>query len=212
MAALVAGLTKPAIQLVGLGAVAVFVGIGMLAPVVARPVAGGVGRPLAGLLGISGKQDARLHAEPAAHGPDVLGVDGRPGPGIDHRRLRRLTSKSATSSVDEAVSADYIITSSGNGSGSFSSSVATEAEKVPGVGAVSTVYSGQFEIRGSPTGLTAVAADHLADTVILRMDAGSGQPALARGTSSSTPPRPTTITWQWAPWSGPPSPKPAGPP
>ena len=90
-------------------------------------------------------------------------------------------SKSATSSVDEAVSADYIITSSGNGSGSFSNSVATEAAKVPGVDAVSTVYSGQFEIRGSVLGLTAVAADHLADTVILRVDAGSGQQALAAG-------------------------------
>ena len=92
VAALVVGLTKPAIQLVGLGAVAVFVGIGMLAPVVARPVAGGVGRPLAALLGISGQAGTReLHAEPAAHGPDVLGVDGRPGPGIHHRRLRRLS-------------------------------------------------------------------------------------------------------------------------
>ncbi len=182
VAALVVGLTKPAIQLVGLGAVAVFVGIGMLAPVVARPVAGGVGRPLAALLGISG----RLGRENSMRSPRrtaqtssalMVGLALVSTIAVFGASL----SKSATSSVDEAVSADYIITSSGNGSGSFSSSVATEAEKVPGVGAVSTVYSGQFEIRGSLTGLTAVAADHLADTVILRMDAGSGEPALARG-------------------------------
>ncbi len=52
---LAVGLTEPAIQLVGLGAVAIFIGIGMLAPVVARPMASALGRPLAGLLGISGR-------------------------------------------------------------------------------------------------------------------------------------------------------------
>ncbi len=40
IAALVAGLTAPAILLVGLGAVAVFIAAGMLAPIVARPMSG----------------------------------------------------------------------------------------------------------------------------------------------------------------------------
>jgi putative ABC transport system permease protein len=44
---LAAGLTIPAIQLVGLGAVGVFIGIGMLAPLVARPLSSVIGRPLA---------------------------------------------------------------------------------------------------------------------------------------------------------------------
>ena len=59
-------------------------------------------------------------------------------------------SKSATSSVDNAVSADLIVSSSGsNGSGAFSTTVPTVASSVPGVTASSTVYGGQFEIRGS---------------------------------------------------------------
>jgi putative ABC transport system permease protein len=91
-------------------------------------------------------------------------------------------SKSATSSVDNAVSADYIITSSASGgSGGFSASVAGAASRVPGVGAVSTVYNGEFELRGSLSNVTAVSTDHLAQTVILRMDAGSGGPALVAG-------------------------------
>lgn len=49
------GLTEPAIGLVGLGAVAMFLGVGMLAPIVARPMSGVIGRPLALLFGISGK-------------------------------------------------------------------------------------------------------------------------------------------------------------
>jgi putative ABC transport system permease protein len=182
VAALVVGLTLPAIQLVGLGAVAVFVGIGMLAPVVARPVAGLVGRPLAAGLGISGKlgrENSMRSPRRTAQTSSALMVGLALVSTI--AVFGASLSKSATSSVDEAVSADYIITSSGNGSGSFSNSVATEAAKVPGVDDVSTVYSGQFEIRGSLLGLTAVAADHLANTVILRVDAGSGQRALAAG-------------------------------
>jgi len=50
-------------------------------------------------------------------------------------------SKSATSSVDEAISADYIITASASGTGGFSQSVAPAAA-VKGAAAVSTVYGG----------------------------------------------------------------------
>ena len=89
-------------------------------------------------------------------------------------------SKSATSSVDNAISAQYIVTNSNNtGSGQFSNSVATAVSRVPGVAAVSTVYSGEFEFRNSLPSLTAVSTNHLSDTVILRMEAGSGAAALA---------------------------------
>ena len=43
-----AGLTVPAILLVGLGAMALFIGVGTLAPIVVRPVASVLGRPLRG--------------------------------------------------------------------------------------------------------------------------------------------------------------------
>ena len=91
-------------------------------------------------------------------------------------------SKSATSSVDNAVRADYIITSSSTGgTGGFSASVAEAASTVPGVSATSTVYNGEFEVRRSLATLTAISTHRLSDTVILRMDAGTGAPALAAG-------------------------------
>ncbi len=91
VALLVFGLTKPAIQLVGLGAVAMFIGIGMLAPVVARPMASVIGRPLARLLGISGKLGRQNSMRsPASHRTDRLGPHGGAGPGLNHRRVRRL--------------------------------------------------------------------------------------------------------------------------
>ena len=151
---LVLGLTKPAIQLVGLGAVCVFIGIGMLAPVVARPVASVLGRPLAAMLGISG----RLGRENSMRSPRrtaqtsaalMVGLALVSTIAVFGASL----SKSATSSVDNAISADYIITSSSTGPGGFSNAVPAAAARVPGVTAVSTVYSGQFEFQNTVTAL-----------------------------------------------------------
>ncbi len=53
----------------GLGAVAVFIGAGMLAPVVARPLAGVLGRPLAALLGTPGRLGGRTRCAARAGPP-----------------------------------------------------------------------------------------------------------------------------------------------
>src|SRR5690242_9727925 len=55
VAVLAIGLTQPAIQLVGAGAAGVFLGVAMLSPAVARPLASVIGRPLARTLGVAGK-------------------------------------------------------------------------------------------------------------------------------------------------------------
>ncbi|MGH9017260.1 MAG: ABC transporter permease, partial [Acidimicrobiales bacterium] len=182
-AVLAVGLTKPAIQLVGLGAVGIFIGIGMLAPLVARPMSSAIGRPLAAMFGISGKlgrensmRSPRRTAQTAAAllvGLALVSTIAVFGASL---------SKSATSSVDQAVSADYIVTSSsGGGNGNFSAATATAAARIPGVTAVSSVYNGEFEFRGSLSGLTAVSIDHLSSTVILRLDSGRGASAMADG-------------------------------
>jgi putative ABC transport system permease protein len=180
--ALVGGLTAPAIELVGLGAVAVFIGIGMLAPLVARPMSSVLGRPLARILGVSG----RLGRENSMRSPRrtaqtssalMVGLALVSTIAVFGASL----SKSATSSVDEAVSASYIITASNSGSGEFSNSVGAVVQRVPGITASSTVYSGTFEFQRSLSSLTAVSTDQLSKTVILRLDAGRGEPALAAG-------------------------------
>jgi putative ABC transport system permease protein len=179
---LLLGLTRPAIQLVGVGAVAIFIGIGMLAPIVARPMSSVLGRPLASLLGISGKlgrENSMRSPRRTAQTSSALMVGLALVSTI--AVFGASLSRSATSSVDEAVSADYIITTSGSGPGGFSNSVAPTAAKVPGVTAISTVYGGQFEVRGSLSSLTAVSSAHLSETVILRMVDGAGAPSLAAG-------------------------------
>ena len=109
------GLTAPAIALVGLGAVLIFVGVAMLAPAVARPMASVIGRPLARLLGTSG----RLGRENSMRSPRrtaqtssalMVGLALVSAIAVFGASL----SRSATASVDNAISADLIVSTTSN--------------------------------------------------------------------------------------------------
>ena len=177
------GLTAPAIALVGLGAVGIFVGVAMLAPAVARPMASGIGRPLARLLGVSG----RLGRENSMRSPRrtaqtssalMVGLALVSAIAVFGASL----SKSATASVDNAISADLIVsTTSTGGNGNFSQVVPTAASAVPGVTATTTVYGNQFEFRSSLESLLAIGTKNMSQTVILNTTSGRGAPALAAG-------------------------------
>jgi putative ABC transport system permease protein len=168
------GLTKPAIAFVGLGAVLGFVGVALLSPVVARPMASGIGRPLARLLGMSG----RLGRENSMRSPRrtaqtasalMVGLALVSAIAVFGASLAR----SATHSVQQAIRADIIVTTPNNAQGGFSITVAPRASAVPGVTATSTVYQDQFEVQGKVQGLTAVSTYQLAQTVNLQMTEGS---------------------------------------
>jgi putative ABC transport system permease protein len=171
------GLAKGTVALVGLGAVGIFIGVGMLAPIVARPMASVIGRPVARLLGISGRlgrensmRSPRRTAQTAA--ALMVGLALVSAMSVFGASL----SNSATSSVDNAVSADLIVTGPSSG---FPNSVVSAVSRVPGVITSSTVYQGQFEFKGSLSTVVGVSTDHLADTVILQMQAGRSQTVLA---------------------------------
>jgi putative ABC transport system permease protein len=181
VAMLATGLTLPQIVLVGIGAVAIFVGVAMLTPAIARPVSGVLGRPLARILGEPGKlgrensmRNPRRTAQTAA--ALMVGLALVSAMAVFGASL----SKSATASVDQAISADLILSTTGNGQSGFSTVVPATASRVPGVTAETTVYSGQFEVQGGLQSLTAVGTQNLSDTVILRMTSGSPA-ALASG-------------------------------
>ena len=173
------GLSKPVVALVGVGAVGIFVGVAMLAPAIARPLSGLLGRPLAALLGTPGwlgRQNSMRSPSRTAQTASALVV------GLALVSAMAVFgasySESATSSVDQAISADLLI--SVNGSGQLSDSVPTAVAAVPGVTATNTVYRDQFEFKSTLTTLTGVTTQNLADTVILRMNSGSAA-ALAQG-------------------------------
>jgi putative ABC transport system permease protein len=173
------GLAKPAILLVGLGAVCIFLGTATLLPALACPLSGVIGRPLARVLGEPGKlgrensmRSPRRTAQTASAlmvGLALVAAMSVFGASV---------SRSATSSADQAISADLIVTATG--SGELSSSAAALASAVPGVTATTAVYGGQFEFGGTLSKLVAVSTKNLASTVILRMTSGTPA-ALARG-------------------------------
>ncbi len=179
VAMLATGLAESAIRLVGIGAAGLFLGVTMLSPAIARPLASVLGRPLARTLGVAGKlgrensmRSPRRTAQTAAAlmiGLALVSAMATFGASV---------SRSATASADQAISADLIVTPSG--SGELSGTAAATAAAVPGVTATTAFYEGRFEFRQTLTTLTAVSTAALADTVILRMTAGSAA-ALARG-------------------------------
>jgi putative ABC transport system permease protein len=166
------GLAKPAIALVGVGAVAIFLGAATLAPAIARPLASVIGRPLARVLGEPGKlgrensmRSPRRTAQTAAAlmvGLALVAAMSVFGASV---------SRSATSSANQAISADLIVTPTG--SGELSNSATSLASAVPGVTATTTVYGGQFEFQNTLSKLAAISTNNVASTVILRMTSGT---------------------------------------
>ena len=180
--ALAVGLTKPAIQLVGLGALLIFVGVARLAPAVARPMSSVIGRPLARLLGMSGRlgrensmRSPRRTAQTASAlmvGLALVSVIAVFGASV---------SQSATASIDQAIAANIIVSNANNnGPGAFSTTVPAAVAGVPGVTSTSTVYGGQFEFKQSIVSLRGITTKNLSQTLILTMSSGTPQ-ALAAG-------------------------------
>jgi putative ABC transport system permease protein len=172
VALLAIGLSKPVVALVGAGAALIFVGIAMLAPAIARPLSGLLGRPLAALLGMPGQlgrvnsmRSPRRTAQTAS--ALMVGLALVSAMAVFGASL----SESATSSVDQAISADLLI--SVNGSGVLSDSLPAAVAAAPGVTTTTTVYRDQFEFRSTIAVLTGVTTQDLASTVILRMTSGS---------------------------------------
>jgi putative ABC transport system permease protein len=173
------GLSKPVVALVGVGAACIFIGVAMLAPAIVRPLSGLLGRPLAAMFGTPGqlgRENSMRSPRRTAHTASALMVGLALVSAI--AVFGASFSESAKSSVDQAISADLLV--SVNGSGQLSDSVPAVVAAVPGVTATSIAYRNQFEFESTLAMLTAVTTQNLADTVILRMTSGSAA-ALGQG-------------------------------
>ena len=94
-------------------------------------------------------------------------------------------SESATSSVDQAISADLLV--SVNGSGQLSDSVPAAVAAVPGVTATNTVYRNQFEFQSTLATLTGVTTAEPGRHRDPADDGGLQPPPSPRANCSSTP-------------------------
>jgi len=176
--AVVAGASGTTLGLVGVGAAAVFVAAAMLVPLIARPLAGWIGRPAVAMFGtpsLLGRANSMRNPRRTAQtaGSLMIGIALVSTIAV----LGASLISSVTDEVNSAVSADYLIT----GSGAFSKAVPATVSRLPGVTAMTSVYRGQFEFRGSLSSLAAVSPANLPQTVNLHLAAGAGAPALAAG-------------------------------
>ena len=181
---LVAALARGVIAGVGVGAVAVFVGVAMLSPLFARPMASVLGRPLAATLGVAGslgRENSMRSPRRTAQTASALMI----GLALvaTFTVFGASIAQSATGSIKDAFAADYIISGSLTGSpmSGVSNAAPAAAAAVPGVSAVTRVDGGVFEYDHSVVNVAAIDSASLSRTVTLRMVAGNGRAALAAG-------------------------------
>jgi putative ABC transport system permease protein len=157
IALLLGGLFGQQIAAVGIGAGVIFLGVAVLGPVIASPVAAAIGAPIRAVRGVTG----RLAESNAARNPKrtsatasalMIGVALVVFITIFGASIR----SSVNAAIDKSMKADYVVTSGGFGAGILPLQLENRLKQTPGVTAVSGVRSGQFEVKGGVKMLTAV--------------------------------------------------------
>jgi putative ABC transport system permease protein len=166
---------------VGGGIALTFLGVATLAPFVARPVTGVIGRPLRRLSGVSGvlaRENAMRNPRRTAATASALMI------GLALVTMFSVVGQSAKASVDNSIKqeflGDYVVKTTGTQFGNFSPTVEPKIAAVPGVEATSPQRFGNAKLGSSTVGLTAVNANTIGQ--LLKLDVNSGSlSSLSRG-------------------------------
>jgi len=179
-AALLSGLFGGTISLVGLGAAVVFVGVALLSPLAAVPMARVIGAPfprIAGMAGKLGRQNAMRNPRRTAATAAALTV----GLGLVAcvSVLAASIKASAADIVDEYLAADYIISTT-NFLPSISTELAPRLARAPELAAVSGLQTGDWRSAGQTQSI--YGADPASVGQVLKLDVTAGDiGGLARG-------------------------------
>ena len=177
VALLLAGLfAKQGNRLVNIagGAVVIFLGVGVLSPLVARPLARVLGWPFAHWSGEPGK----LARENAMRSPRrtastaaalMIGLALVSFVTIFAASLRASASKI----LDQSVKADYILTGPTNGGVGFSPEVVTRLTRQPEIASAAGIRFGAFKLNGKGEGLAGI--DPIAYDKAVRTDTTAGR-------------------------------------
>jgi putative ABC transport system permease protein len=173
-AAGVVGDGKSAVQLLGMGAVTVVLGIFVLGPVIARPVVRVIGWPAARLSGTTG----RLARENATRSPKrtaatasalMIGVALVGFITI----LASSTKESVGAAVDRSLRADYVVESGAWDKGGFAPALADEIAALPQVAEVSPMRGSPAEVDGHSTVVQGVDTTTIGNLFDLEVVSGS---------------------------------------
>lgn len=158
---------------VGVGAVVIFLGVSVLSPLVARPMARLLGWPFARWAGEPGRiargnamRSPRRTASTAA--ALMIGVALVSLVTIFAASIKATVS----ASLDEAVAADYILTPPSNTSPGFSADLVPRLARQPEIGSAAGVRLGVAKIDGADQQLFGADAVAYAETVHMKITAG----------------------------------------
>ncbi len=170
-AALARGLTGSGIQLVGLGALGILLGIAVMAVFLARPLAGAVGWAPARLFKLPGRlarQNAMRDPARTASTSAALMI------GLALVTFVAVLSASIKVSLartfDRSFAADYVVT--GRSFDGFNGELASELRRIPALDEVVSIASGQWRLDAKITDLTATQVPTFAR--LFKLDVASG--------------------------------------
>lgn len=176
IALLLAGLFGKQIATVGIGAGVIFLGVAILGPVVAAPVASVLGMPIKALRGVTG-QIARENAmrnpkrTSATAAALMIGVALVVFITVFGASIR----SSVNHAIDQSMKADYVVTGGGFDQGTLPISLENQLKGVSGVTSVSGVRSGEFQENGSTKQLMAVDPQQVNSLFDLQVTKGAIQ-------------------------------------
>ncbi|MCU1387295.1 MAG: hypothetical protein JWL72_633 [Ilumatobacteraceae bacterium] len=157
VAAVLVGLDRGELAYVGGGAIAVFVGLAMIAPMLSRPVVSVLGAPVEAVCGVTGmvaRDNARRSPRRTATTASALMI------GTALMAASFILSRSITESVERSVSgtvaADLVVTA--DTQAGFSDALAGEIDDVPGVHSIARFRTAQFKIGNATKSIAGVPA------------------------------------------------------
>ena len=162
-----------ALPLLGLGAVAVIVGVFVLGPVIARPVVRVLGAPapvLAGATGHLARENARRNPKRTAATASALMIGVALVGFITI--LAASTKASVSAAVDRSLRADYVVDSGSWGDGGFSPELDDDLAALPEVDAISPMRSAPVRIGAESTEVLAVDTAIIDELLDLDVTAG----------------------------------------
>jgi putative ABC transport system permease protein len=165
------GTPENALQLVGLGVALTFLGVAMLTPLIARPIARVLGAPVR-LLGVPG----RLASENSMRNPRRTAATASAlmiglGLVVFVAVFGASAKASVDSTLERTLKADFILTSP-TFSG-FSTAAADAMRPVPGVAVVSQLRQGEVHVKGGTAFVTGVDPSTLAAVTDVGLTGGS---------------------------------------
>ncbi len=176
IASLLGGLFGQQIALVGLGAGVIFLGVAILGPVIAAPVASVIGAPIRALRGVTGQ----LARENAMRNPKrtsataaalMIGVALVVFITVFGASIR----SSVNHAIDQSMKADYVVSAGGFDQGTLPIALENQLKQVPDVTSVSGIRTGEIQQNGSVKQVMAVDPQQVNSLFDLQVDKGSIQ-------------------------------------